>query len=282
MNKNIAALSFSCLIIGFISAYVLLEQRADKSQGEAAINVIDTLSSVEERPVMSPFATKNYSRLDRLEDDLELVKQQINELEYNMQNLSSSVTVDAGARIPDVAPAANNRLTSVFNRRLYNIENLVKGGIDAAVAEDIVRRKNSIELKKLELHDFAKRENYLGTQRYIDELESINKQDVNLRDELGDEAYDNYLFNSKQNNRIKIASVMLGSTAEQVGIQQNDIVLSYDDERMFSWQELKNATSEGQLGEYVSIDIYRDGSIYSFSVPRGPLGVQLGATRLEP
>jgi S1-C subfamily serine protease len=75
---------------------------------------------------------------------------------------------------------------------------------------------------------------------------------------------------------------MLGSTAEQVGILQNDVVLSYDNERMFSWQELKNATSEGELGDYVSIDIYRDGAIYSFSVPRGPLGVQLGATRLEP
>ncbi len=51
---------------------------------------------------------------------------------------------------------------------------------------------------------------------------------------------------------------------------------------MFTWQELKDATSEGQLGEYVSISIYRNGEVYSFSVPRGPLGVQLGSTRLEP
>ena len=75
---------------------------------------------------------------------------------------------------------------------------------------------------------------------------------------------------------------MLGSAAEQVGIKKGDVVLSYSDNRMFSWQELKDATSEGQLGEYVSISIYRDGDIYSFSVPRGPLGVQLGSTRLAP
>ena len=51
---------------------------------------------------------------------------------------------------------------------------------------------------------------------------------------------------------------------------------------MFTWQELKDATSEGQLGEYVTISIYRNGEVYSFSVPRGPLGIQLGSTRLEP
>ncbi len=75
---------------------------------------------------------------------------------------------------------------------------------------------------------------------------------------------------------------MLGSAAEQAGIQKGDIVLSYNDNRMFTWQELKGATSEGQLGEYVTLSIYRNGQVYSFSVPRGPLGTQLGAARLEP
>ena len=51
---------------------------------------------------------------------------------------------------------------------------------------------------------------------------------------------------------------------------------------MFTWSELKGATAEGQLGEYVSISINRNGEIFSFSVPRGPLGTQLGATRLIP
>ena len=159
---------------------------------------------------------------------------------------------------------------------------MIKGGIASSIAEDIVRRKNSVELKRLELQDRAKRDNYLNTQRYYDELDDINQHDVNLREELGDESYDEYLYTSKQNNRIKIASVMLGSAAEQSGIQKGDVVLSYDNIRMFTWQELKDATTEGQLGEFVSINVYRNGEIYSFSVPRGPLGTQLGATRLEP
>jgi len=58
--------------------------------------------------------------------------------------------------------------------------------------------------------------------------------------------------------------------------------LSYDNRRMFTWQELKDATTEGSLGEFVSMTVYRAGEHYNFTVPRGPLGVQLGATRLEP
>jgi S1-C subfamily serine protease len=175
-----------------------------------------------------------------------------------------------------------NRYASALTQRLYSLDNLIKGGIDASLAEDIVRRKNSIELQRLALYDLATREGYLNTQRYFDELEAINSSDISLRDELGDETYDSYLYNSKQNNRIRISSVMLGSAAEQAGIKKGDVVLSYDNTRMFNWQELKDATAEGQLGEYVSISIYRSGEIFSFSVPRGPLGIQLGATRLAP
>jgi hypothetical protein len=281
MNKKTVFLALIFFSTGFILAYLYLGQENVKIHQSSEVNPGDYVSSVEEDVSLSnPFLAKDNDRLSNLEDELELIKQQMNELEFALQNISTSV--DAGSKLSRTVPVNKNRLPSVFNRRIYNIDNLVKAGIDAGVAEDIVRRKNSIELKKLELHDRAKRDGYLGTQRYNDELESIDLQDVDLREELGDDRYDEYLFKSKQNNRIKIVSVMLGSAAELAGIQQNDVVLSYDNVRMFSWQELKNATSEGQLGEYVAIDIYRDGAIYSFSVPRGPLGMQLGATRLEP
>jgi len=281
MNKNTVFLALIFLLIGFFSAYLFLEQEDDKIHEVFTVDPDNIASLTEEDFSLSnPFLAKDNDRLSNVEDELELIKQQMNELEFALQNISSSV--DAGSKLSRAVAVNKSRFPSVFNRRIYNIDNLVKAGIDAGVAEDIVRRKNSIELKKLELHDRAKRDGYLGTQRYNDELESIDLQDVDLREELGDDRYDEYLFKSKQNNRIKIVSVMLGSAAELAGIQKNDVVLSYDNVRMFSWQELKNATSEGQLGEYVAIDINRDGAIYSYSVPRGPLGIQLGATRLEP
>ena len=283
MQKKTIIFALVFLLTGFLTAYFIFGQQTPgnintNSQHSSAISAKNIFSS-------NPFATKedhtdDDERLNYLENEIALVKQQLREINLTLQDLPQPAVTS-----PDILrPAANNRnrFASALTQRLYNLDNLIRGGIEPSLAEDIVRRKNSIELKRLALQDLATRDNYLNTQRYYDELSEINEQDVTLREELGDQQYDEYLFTSKQNNRIKIASVMLGSVAEQIGIKKGDVVLSYNDTRMFTWQELKDATSEGQLGEYVSISIYREGDIYSFSVPRGPLGMQLGSTRLEP
>jgi len=284
MHKNILLVAIACLFIGLISAYFVFYSRMpDTADGSSAIHKRNTSQSPQS--LSNPFSVKddefmNANRLDFIENEISVIKKQLQQVELALQTLtrsknaqpaeSRSATVDVG------------QFSTALYQRLYSIDNLTRGGIDPGLAEDIVRRKNSTELKKLELQDRATRENYLNTQRYYDELAEISSQDIDLREELGDDRFDEYLYNSKQNNRIKIASVMLESTAEQAGIHSGDIVLSYDNKRMFLWHELKDATAEGQLGEYVSISIYRNGEIFSFSVPRGPLGVQLGATRLEP
>ena len=234
--------------------------------------------------VSSPFSAKDdnsqdISRLDNVENEILIIKQELLRIELELQNMATTANVAAANSRKSLI---ESRPASLLDRRLYKLDHLIKGGVDPTVADEIVRKKNSIELKRLELQDRAKRKNYLNTQQYYDELKNINRSDISLREVLGEDQYDDYLFNSKQNNRIKIISVMLGSSAELAGILKDDVVLSYDNYRMFSWRELKNATTEGQLGDYVSISIYRNGEIYSFSVPRGPLGVQLGATRIPP
>lgn len=284
MQKSNLLISLGFLLTGFISAYFIFG-----SNGENVTEISKNSAPMSNSPISAnPFAVKENSidadRLNYLESELALVKQQLYEVNQTLQQLTvSSETETNTSRHEQVnQPSYRNRYASALTQRLYNLDNLIRGGIDSALAEDIVRRKNSIELQRLALQDRATRDGYLNTPRYYDELAEINKQDVSLREELGDDRYDEYLYNSKQNNRIRISSVMLGSAAEQAGIEKGDIVLSYDNHRMFSWQELKDATSEGELGEYVAINIYRSGEIYSFSVPRGPLGIQLGATRLAP
>lgn len=279
MKINILVLSFLCLAAGFASAYFIFSDNASFDRDNTAGLSPGDSEAVMSAIVDNPFAVQELNRLDQIDNEIADIKEQLQQLEFAMQTLAST---DDSRFAASASSASANRRPSSFNQRIYNIEHLVKGGLDPAYAEDIVRRKNSIELKRLELQDRATRESYLNTQRYYDELGQLNALDINLRDELGDQQYDEYLYNSKQNNRIRISSVMLESVAEQAGILSGDIVLSYDNKRMFSWQELKDATAEGQLGEYVSISIYRNGEIYSFSVPRGPLGVQLGATRLAP
>ena len=283
MQKNNRILSLCFLITGFIAAYLIFGYQPQNDH--TATNTYNTDTADATTPLANPFMvshdeTDYAERLNSLEDELSAVKQQLHKINMTLQSIEKTADTESVVTRPD--EIIRQRFSSVLNQRLYNIDNLVRGGIEASLAEDIVRRKNSIELKRLALQDRATRDGYLNTQRYYNELAEINEQDVSLRKELGDDRYDEYLFNSKQNNRIRISSVMLGSAAEQAGIQKGDIVVSYDNHRMFSWQELKGATSEGELGEYIAINIYRNGEIFSFSVPRGPLGIQLGATRLAP
>lgn len=282
MQKNTIITSLCLVLAGFVTAYFIFGYEIENTSSSSTVNRI---TSSDGTTISNPFSVKQSSgekdaRIEYLENEVATIKTQLLQIELTLQDLAELPTASTMASRPAVN--TRNRFASALTQRLYNLDNLIKGGIDPSLAEDIVRRKNSIELKRLALQDLATREGYLNTQQYFDELEEINSGDVSLREELGDERYDLYLYNSKQNNRIRITSVMLSSAAEQAGIQKGDVVLSYDNNRMFSWQELKGATAEGQLGEYVSISIYRNGEIFSFSVPRGPLGIQLGATRLAP
>jgi len=284
MKKSSFIIPLIFLATGFASAYLIYGYPEKNLATEN--NQLGT-DATTDNIFSNPFSTKQnnagnneINRIAALEDEIIQIKQQLHEIKTSLQVLSTNQ--DKTTQLSSYPAKNNNRFVTSFNRRPYSIENLIRGGIEPSLAEDIVRRKNSIELKRLELQDRATREKYLNTPRYFDELEQINNLDVSLREELGDARYDEYLFNSKQNNRIRISSVMLGSAAEQAGIQKNDVVLSYNNKNMYTWQELKDATAKGTLGEYVSISIYRNGEIFSFSVPRGALGIQLGATRLQP
>jgi S1-C subfamily serine protease len=75
---------------------------------------------------------------------------------------------------------------------------------------------------------------------------------------------------------------MLGSPAEQAGIETGDVILSYGDRQLFNWSELQDATTRGERGEYVNVTVLREGQMLNLWLPRGPLGVRLGSTRVKP
>ena len=161
-------------------------------------------------------------------------------------------------------------------------ESLVAAGVSEALTIDIMRRRSDIELRRLQLSDKASREGYRGTSRHTEELKELLAESVPLREELGDDTYDRYLYANGKDNRIKVLSVMIGSAAEEANLKQGDLVVKYGDTQMFNWMELKKATSEGELGEYVNVDIMRDGEPMSLWLPRGPLGIRLGSALVEP
>lgn len=282
-NKTLI-ISLICLLTGFVAAYFIFDAEPVSNKAETIVSYTENKLPEKSSAISNPFTSldnhpQENHRINALENEISLIKQQLQKIQLDIQELNTPKDTASTSGHP---ASSRNQNASILSRHLYNYDNLIRGGIEPVIADDIARRKNAVELKKLELQDRATRGDYLNTQRYYDELDDINRQDINLREELGDELYDEYLYNSKQNNRIRITAIMLGSAAEQAGIKKDDIVLSYDNKRVFTWDELKAKTTEGQLGEYVAISIYRNGEIFSFSIPRGPLGTQLGAARLPP
>jgi hypothetical protein len=159
---------------------------------------------------------------------------------------------------------------------------LVEAGLTAARAEDVLWRQGQQELDRLELRDLAIREGWFRSDRYRDELREIRDNDVDLRAEIGEDSYDRYLFAAGEDNRVEIASIIPGSRADEAGLQPGDMVESYGEERVFSFEDLRSATSDGEREELVPVRLRRGDALVEMWIPRGPLGVRLDRARAKP
>ena len=134
----------------------------------------------------------------------------------------------------------------------------------------------------MDLRDIAIREGWFGSDRYRDELSRIEEDSLDMRKEIGEDFYDRYLFATGEDNRVAIDSIIPGSTAEEAGLQPGDLVELYGDNRIFRFDDLRTATSDGERGELVPVRIRRGDGIVDAWLPRGPLGVRMDRTRVDP
>jgi len=159
---------------------------------------------------------------------------------------------------------------------------LVAAGVDPLVAEQLKRQNDQWTLQRLELVDQATREGWRRSDEFDERLDVLREQKPDIREELGEQSYDRYLFAAGDFNRVEITSIIDGSAAQLAGIQNGDLVLSYADKRVFSMRELQSATSAGSRGESIQVQVIRNGELLSVDLPRGPLGVTLSGKRVEP
>jgi hypothetical protein len=159
---------------------------------------------------------------------------------------------------------------------------LIAGGLDPRLAAEIVNRQNRLDMRQLELRDRAMRDGSFGKEAYFNALRQLNGQFSDLRSEIGDAAYDRYLYAMGRSNRVVVSSVIPGSAADQAGFQEGDLLLDYDGKRLFNGSELRNITTQGERGELVPVTLRRSEMLFNLSVPRGPLGVRMGSKRIDP
>ena len=284
MNKQFI-LILGVLVLGIGAGVTMMyhrDQEITQQPGNEPQTSPALQTEISEHPMASAFAVSQVSdseRIQALENQIQLLYERIEQLERSVDVKQDQTEETAALAIH--GPSAVDTPVSSLNPAVTT-QSLVKAGIDAELAAAIVRRRNEIDMKILQLRDRASREGYLNTARYSRELNELRDQDISLRDEIGDDYYDSYLFANRQSNRVKVASVMMGSPAEESGMMDGDLILSYDNRKMFNWNELQDATSRGQRDEYVNVTVLRNGQLVNLWVPRGPLGIRLGSARKKP
>ena len=97
----------------------------------------------------------------------------------------------------------------------------------------------------------------------------------NARAQLGDESYDAMLYASGDRNRVFISQLLENSPGESAGLMPEDEVIIYDGKRIFRPSEIKRLTTEGSKGDFVEVQVVREGELMRFFLLRGPIGAQL-------
>jgi hypothetical protein len=159
---------------------------------------------------------------------------------------------------------------------------LEAAGLDEATAESIKLRGDQLAMSEMYLRDQATREGWLDTPRFREEMEAIEAQRPSIRDDIGDDAYDRYLFALGHTNRVIVNDVMFDSVAEDVGLREGDLIVRYGDERIFAPDDLVASTHQGSSGEPVRLEVVRNGQRLDIEVPRGPLGLRIGPAQDDP
>ena len=164
----------------------------------------------------------------------------------------------------------------------FDLNAMIVAGVNEHEAHRLRKLYEDIELKKLFLRDKAVREGWGNSSRYSRERTELEKPLSNLRDELDSDTYDAFLYAAGRPNRVVVRSLLGSSPAEQAGLQAGDILISYGDQRVYNWSDIRTLTTQGQASDMAALVVQRNGKQQTIYVPRGPLGVKLDSTSVAP
>lgn len=217
-------------------------------------------------------------------DNLRLTQRlrELERLEFGDPALSAGTELPTHSTADAAVAEAREEVEDDDEADLPPAQRLVRAGIEPALAEAIQQRISALEMERLYLRDQATREGWRNSDRFTQAMRELLRPEDALRREFGDDVYDAYLYAMGRGNRVLIASTLQDSPADVAGIRAGDTVLSYAGERVYSISDLQSATTSGEPGASVVVELMRDGVRWYATVPRGPLGVRLDITRRAP
>ncbi len=144
---------------------------------------------------------------------------------------------------------------------------LVEAGFDEATADWILTRESEARMEELRLRYEARRNSEWASYRQIDPLRN------DLRENLGDAGYEQYLVANGRSLHVSVGSVLDSSPAQSAGLRPGDQIVSYGGARVYNMYELTQEITKGAPDERVVGDVWRDGAPMQVILPRGPIGI---------
>lgn len=209
-----------------------------------------------------------------LEAELAALGEELKELRAQAPQRRGDAVAEAGEVDPEEIRA---RFAERFgstrggNSTERRVTQLTEAGFSAGEAQQIVQRESELRMEALYAQYEATREGEPVnpfTNRFADQNQ--------LRQELGDGAYERYLDATGQSTSIGVRQVLASSPGETAGLQPGDEIVAYGGERVFAVSDLNRLTLEGDPGVSVAVDVIRDGQPMQIFVPRGPIGITSG------
>jgi hypothetical protein len=161
----------------------------------------------------------------------------------------------------------------------FDATELLASGVTPREVRRLRELSEEIERKRSKITQSAQREGRLGDRRHRDEMAEVERA---AREEVGDDGYDALLYATGRQNRAKIRVLLEDSPGRSFGLEAGDVVQSYDDRLIFSPYELRRAAGQGEPGEFVKVDVLRDGELVQLLGQRGPIGARLQPARVPP
>ena len=178
----------------------------------------------------------------------------------------------AGKDIPTLTQRTSLQSRDLPPRRVSK-DSLMASGLnesDAAVVAEMLEEAYASHLERL--NENRKQERVF--QAEIREWLLTN---------VGEHAYDSYLFATAQRNRVIVREIPEGTLAELEGLRKKDMVHSIDGKRIFRLQDIQDLQNQSPGPDYfVDVLFVREDHVFSVYLPLNNLGIRLGAARTNP
>jgi len=170
---------------------------------------------------------------------------------------------------------------STADRGWFNEQALIDSGMGSSQASELKGHFEQLEMKRLYLRDRSIRESW-SRENYREAVQSLDSKEGELKNQLGESMYDSYLYASGRPNRVSVTSVFPSAQAGIAGVVSGDHIIRYDNQRIYNGFDLREATTGGNAGDTVALEVERDGKTIQFYMVRGPLGIRMNSVSVAP